>query len=483
MKNVELAQTTSRQVLAALKWTALMRFMAQMISWGMSIIVIRYVKPEEYGLKAMAEITLSLLSVLGSGGMDWAIIHSKDMGKERLRKAFGFVIVVNVALFLMQFFAAYPLAEYYKEPRIREMAQVMALGFLIVPFNSIPSALLSRDMNFKLLSTTSLIANVVGAVVTLVMALMGFGVWALVTGPLVTSFLSAAILNVYKPSLVIPSFRFAEVAGMVKFGGTILLTSLLGIVFYKCDVFIAGRFLSAHEVGLYAVAYHLASLPMNKIMPILHQVAFPAYSKLRDSPEIIAKYFLKAVRLTSLVLMPLSFGLAGIAKYFVPAVFGSEWVGIGDALVVLCVVFPVMGVNSLCVPVGNAMGKPGLGLKYAVLAVVIMVPAFVYGVQYGIIGLALVWVLAFPFVMLYNIISVLVIIKCPFRYYLRAILPPIFMSSVMFAGLWCFSSTSPIIVNAWVTMAVMVCGGGFVYLGGMFITSKSRLIELYNMRK
>lgn len=481
----DLAQTppTSRQVLSALKWAALMRVTAQLISWGMSIIVIRYVKPEEYGLKAMAEITLTLLTILSSGGMESAIIHTKELSTSKLKKAFGFIILINIILFSAQLFAAYPLAAYYKEPLIQPMAQVMAVGFLMIPLCTIPTAMLSREMNFKSLSTASLASNVAGASVTFAMALLGFGVWALITGPLVTVFVNAVILNMYMPCKFLPSFSFGEVKGMLKFGGTLIITSLLGTIFYKSDVFIAGRFMSPHDVGLYAVAYHLASLPMIKIMPVLHQVAFPAYSKLRDTPEIIAKYFIKAVRLTSLVLMPMSFGLAGVAKYLVPAVLGEEWAGINDALLVLCIIFPVMGVNTLCVPVGNAMGKPGLGVKYTVLAIFTMVPSFLFAVQYGTLGLALTWVLVFPLVMLFNIVSVLRLIRGSFRAYLRAILPPLFMSSIMLAGLLGFSSSTPVIVNVWVTIAIMVFGGAFVYLGGMFILSKQRLLELYQMRK
>jgi hypothetical protein len=112
-----------------------------------------------------------------------------------------------------------------------------------------------------------------------------------------------------------------------------------------------------------------------------------------------------------------------------------------------------------------------------------MVPSFLFAVQYGTLGLALTWVLVFPLVMLFNIVSVLRLIRGSFRAYLRAILPPLFMSSIMLAGLLGFSSSTPVIVNVWVTIAIMVFGGAFVYLGGMFILSKQRLLELYQMRK
>ena len=275
MKQLEI----SRKVSAGLRWTAMLRILGQIINWGMSIIVIRYIRPEEYGLKSMAEITIGLLMMFSSGGMESSIIHVKELTKDKISKIFGLLIAINLLLFVLQIVGAYPLADYYKDTRITLLVQVMALGFLLVPFNAIPTALLSRDLDYKLLSSVSLITNISGAACTLIMALNGFGVWSLVSGPLLTSLLNAFIMNIYKPCLTLPKFSFSGISDMAFFGGMLVMTSLFWLFFSRSDIFIAGRFLNAHEVGIYAVALHLASLPVDKIIPILNQVAFPAYSR------------------------------------------------------------------------------------------------------------------------------------------------------------------------------------------------------------
>jgi len=483
MNREELATVTSRQVLAGLKWTTLVRVLAQMISWVMSIIVIHYIKPEDFGLKSMAEITLALLNVLSSGGMESAIIYSKNLNRDKISKVFGLLIIINILLFAMQIFGAYPLSKYYNEPKVLLVAQVMAFGFLLIPFISIPSALLSREMDFKLLTTVSLIANLVGVAVVLFLAISGYGVWALIAGPLAINFLQAIILNIYKPCLPRPNFSFSGVTDIARFGGTIILASLLWMAYSKADIFIAGRFISIHDVGLYSVAFYLASLPIDKIMPILHQVAFPAYSRLRDDHEVVAKYFLKAVRLTSLVLLPLSFGLAGIAEYIVPMVFGNEWTDMIQVLIILCIIFPLRGIVSLCANMTSAIGQPRINLQYGLLASIIMIPAFITSIHYGILGLSLVWLLIFPWIMLINVLSSIRVIKLTFRSYLRAVIPPLFVSAIMLGGLLCFTSTGTIIYNTGVTLCIMVSTGAFLYVGGMFVLSKHRLVELYNLSK
>jgi O-antigen/teichoic acid export membrane protein len=483
MNSEELASETSRRVLAGLKWTALVRVFAQMISWVMSIVVIHYIKPEDYGLKSMAEISLALLNMLSSGGIESAIIYSKNLNTERISKIFGLLILINFLLFTIQIFGAYPLSTFYNEPKVLLVAQIMAMGFLLVPFSSIPSALLSREMDFKLLSTVALVANLVGASIVLSLAILGYGVWALIAGPLVTQLLQAIILNIYKPCLPRPSFSLSGVKDMAGFGGTIILAGLLWMVYSKADIFIAGHFMTAHDVGLYSVAFYLASLPIDKIMPILHQVAFPAYARLRDYHEVVAKYFLKAARLTSLLLLPLSFGLAGIAEYIVPLVLGDEWKDLIPVLILLCIVFPVRGIVSLCANMTSAIGRPRINLQYGFLASITMIPAFIASVQYGIWGLGLVWLLVFPWIMFVNVLSSIHVIKVPFRSYLRAVIPPFILSTLMLVGLLCFTSTGTLFYNSWITLFIMMCGGAFVYIGGMYVLSKDRLVELYNMRK
>ncbi len=471
----------SRKVLSGLKWTAMLRILGQIINWGMSIIVIRYIRPEEYGLKSMAEITIGLLMMFSSGGMESSIIHVKELTKDKISKIFGLLIAINLLLFVLQIVGAYPLADYYKDTRITLLVQVMALGFLLVPFAAIPSALLSRDMDYRLLSSVSLITNIIGAVCTLIMALNGFGVWSLVSGPLLTSLLNAVIMNVYKPCLTLPMFSFDGISDMALFGGMLVLTSLLWLIFSRSDIFIAGRFLSAHEVGIYAVALHLASLPVDKIIPILNQVAFPAYAKLRDNPNAVSKYFLLAVRLTSLVLFPISFGLAGISYLLVPMILGNEWSDVAPLLLILCLVFPLRGISMLCAPMTNALGKPQIQLNLVIIASVLMVSGFYFGVKFGILGLVLVWAYIYPWIMLCNLWLSKNVIGLSLFSIIRAMASPLLMATVMIFGLLCFTSLDIVIINNWITIGVLVTTGAFIYIMGMYVISKPRLFELKDL--
>lgn len=473
----------TRKVLYGLKWTAFIRILGQVISWLMGIIVIRYIKPEEYGLKSMADIFMAAVMIFSSGGLQSAIIQSKELTDERLKRIFGLLLIINSLLFAVIYLGAYPISDFYNEPKVTPLIQMMALGFLLVPFNVIPSALLSREMEYKVTSSISLITSVIGGVCTLVLAVMGYGVWSLIIGPLLSSSIGIIILNIYKPCIRVPSFSVLGIFDVLSFGGTVVLTSFLWIIFSKADVFIAGRALSSHEVGIYAVALHLASLPVDKIMPVLNQVAFPAYAKLRDNPEKIARYFLKSIRLTSLILFPTSFGLVGISHNLFPAVLGEKWNDVLPLFFVMGLVFPIRGVSSLCAPMTNAIGRPKVQLQLVVMAVILMVPSFIFAVNFGVIGLALTWALVYPLIVLINLLNSIKRIYLSFFDVVKAIFTPLLLSSIMLMGLMQFSTNETIFINQWVTIGVMILVGSFFYIGSMFIFCKKTLYEIADLVK
>lgn len=468
----------AHKVLSGLKWKAFIRVLGQVISWAISIVVIRYIKPEEYGLKSMADIFMAVVMIFSSGGLQSAIIQTKELTEEKLKKIFGILIIINLILFVFIFLGAYPIAKYYNEPKIISLIQVMSVGFLLVPFNIMPSALFSRDMEYKEVSSISFTTNVIGGVCTLIMAVMGYGVWSLIAGPLLSSALSVIILNIYKPCLKKPDFSMHGMFDVVSFGGTVLLTSFLWIVFSKADVFIAGGVLSAKDVGVYAVALHLASLPIDKIMPVLNQVAFPAYAKLQDNPLQIAKYFLKSIRLTSLILFPVSFGLVGISHYLIPALLGDKWNDVIPLFFVLGLVFPLRGISTLCAPMTNAIGKPKVQLQLVVLGVLLMVPSFIFAINYGALGLALTWAIVYPVIVLINLVNSIRRINLKIFHVVKAVFAPIFVSSVMLVGLLMFYMTNVIIVNHWFTIGVMILSGAVFYILGMLLLSKKTLYEM-----
>ncbi len=469
------------KVLLGLRWTASVRLAAQALSWVITILVIRVLAPEDYGLNAMVGVIVYLLLLLSTAGIELAIVQAKTLDREQLRRMFGLLLAINLGLCLAQAAIAPLAAAYYQEPRVVPLLLFMALGFLTVPFISVPLALLGREMDFKRIALSELTRNVVASVCTLVMALRGFGVWALLGGQIAGMLAQALLLAVARPWLLMPRFSVRGIESMLRFGGTVALSHIVWVMCWRADAFLGGRILGPELLGVYAVALHLASLPMEKLMPLLHNVAFPAYARIQDKPAEVGRYYLKSVRLVSLVITPLLFGLAAVARWAVPFVLGEKWSAAVLPVVVVSLVIPLRAIANMNTPLLHAVGRPDVTLWNALVTLALLVPAFLIGLRWGVTGLCLAWVVVYPVVFVIVSGSVLRVLNLGWRRFADALVPAAVAGLLMLLAVRTLGALALAGSPPWLVLAVLVPLGAAVYLGFLGLAYRSRLSEVVQL--
>jgi O-antigen/teichoic acid export membrane protein len=306
------------------------------------------------------------------------------------------LLLVNGALALLQVSLAPLAAAYYRHPQIAELLRAQALIFLSTPFISIPEVLLMRRMDFRRQALVNLAATLVSAGVALGCALAGLGVWTLVWAPIALFWTRALGLQLVTRAYYLPSFRFAGAGPMVRFGLGLLASTFGWTVMTQTDTLIAARRLSPTELGLYAEALFLTTLIASKFVPPLNEVAFPAYARMQEDRALLSASFLKAVRLVMLVTCPLYLGLSVVAPDFVAVVLGAKWQGMAPLMAVLALAMPAHTLYILFTPAVNATGHIRITARASLLGALVMPVAFLIGLQWGAIGLAYAWLLAFP---------------------------------------------------------------------------------------
>ena len=287
------------QVLTGLRWTAGTRLLAQAFTWLVTIVVIRILTPEDYGLLAIATLFTGFLSMLSEAGLGSAVVQAKELDDVALRKVFGFVLVINLVLCLILVLGAPLIAWLFEEERLILMIQALALSFLLVGFTAMPEALLDRRLAFKKRALVDLSSSVFGSALTLALAAGRMGVWALVLGTIGTAPWRAVGLQWLAPFLKRPILSFDGLGGILGFGRNIVFSRLLWYFFSQIDVLIAGKLLGKELLGIYSVSMHLASLPAQKLGAITYRVSFPAFAKLQGEAERTRMVFLQMIRITS----------------------------------------------------------------------------------------------------------------------------------------------------------------------------------------
>lgn len=384
------------KVRSALFWRSGGQIVAQMLSWVSTIYVMRQLDPGDYGLFAMTQVILNFMQFLNGYGLVSALVQSESLSKHQLRQGLGIMLILGGVLAGAQLAIAPYAADYYNQPLVADLLRVQALIYLATPFTAIPEVLMGRSLDFRGTAIVNLLSAIIAALVAIAGASLGWGVWTLVFAP-IAGFYTRAIGYAFATRfLPLPSFDFRGTGWMIAFGASLLGGQLLWIIQNQADIFIGGRLLSVHELGLYSEALFLTQIFVSKFIPPLNDVAFPAYARMQKEPARIAAAFCRSVKMLMLIACPLYFGMAACAAPLVETLLGAKWLPMADYVRILALAMPFMTVQVLFAPLSTALGRPTTTMRIYAWGAAIMPVAFLAGVQWGAIGLAYAWLFGFP---------------------------------------------------------------------------------------
>jgi O-antigen/teichoic acid export membrane protein len=373
-------------------WRSGSQLLGQLIAWTSTFLVIRMLNPSDYGLVAMTGVVLTFLDLFKGWGFASSLVRDEKTDKHRIGQAFAMLLLMNGVLAAIQFAAAPLAARYFHQPMVADLLRVQALFYLANPFTALGHALLVRRLNFKMQARIDLVAAILSACTALVCALAGAGVWTLIAAPGMLWY-ARATGYVFAAKLwqIRPHFQFRGAGTMLRYGLAMIAVQMCWFVQSQADIFIGGRTLDAHALGIYTTALFLTQILAAKFVPPLNEVAFAAYSRIQARPDMIQSAFLKSIRLIMLVTMPFYFGLAATAGPLVETFLGGKWTETIGLVPILCAAMPLMTLQILFAPATNALGRPGLAVKTGLFGAVLMAIAFAVGIRWGAEGLAWAW--------------------------------------------------------------------------------------------
>ena len=393
------------QFLSGLKWTVVGRVGSQLSTWIVTIYVMRLVAPADYGLMAIAAIFSALFVLLSEMGLGSSVVRIKEITHRQLQQVFAIVLLSNAFVCAVTVLGVAPVvALFFGEARLEGVLQVTGLQFVPAAFAIIPAALLTRDMKFQGRAIVDFCSSLGGALATLVLAHLGYGVFALAWGNVAGALLRAIGLNIICPFSHAPVFRFSGCGALFTFGRNVAQTQLVWYFYSQADAFIAGKILGKHDLGIYSVSMDLASLPASRISGVLNQVVFPTLSKIQREGGTLRQPLLKGMRCLSLVSFPAMWGLSSIAPELVRTLLGNSWLEAALPLALLCLIMPLRVLSPVMHNGLYAIGRADISFRITYVTAIVMCSAFIVGTQFGLLGLSLSWIVCFSPTFLYNLL-------------------------------------------------------------------------------
>ncbi|MGD9597432.1 MAG: lipopolysaccharide biosynthesis protein [Steroidobacteraceae bacterium] len=381
----------------ALKWNAFAKLSAQLISWVVTLVVLRILTPADYGLMAIVMVVISIVSGVAEFGIGASLVQAPTLDRTALARIAGALGLLNLACGAAVAFSAPWLAGWFGDPDLVPLIQVAAVQFLFAAIEVVPQSLLQRELDFTRVARIEIAGALVSSLCTLMLAVAGMEVWALVLGWLIGGAVRAALFAA-TGRLVVPRLGLRGIAGHIRFGGIITITRVIWQFTMQMDTIIAGRFLGKEALGLYSVAMHFATLPMNKVMGIVNQVALSAVSRMQEERERLRIRLLEALRLLALASIPCLWGMSCVAPELVDAVLGPKWDAAIIALQLVSLVAPLRMLLGILATALAAIGRAELELRNTIVGAVVLTVSFLVGVRWGLEGLAASWLVAVPLV-------------------------------------------------------------------------------------
>lgn len=385
-----------QKLVAGLRSYASLRLVTQMLSWLGTIYVVRTVGGHAIGEYAVALVVFNYLAMTYDGTLLETLVQRPPAPEDR-RAVFSLVAGIGVLLAGAVVALAGVLGHLVHDAAVPALVVGVAGAFLLMSFGVLPQAGLAREMAFPRLASIAAVQSLCVTVTSVSLAAAGAGAWALAWGLIVGALVRVVLLNASKWGLLWPTMRLGKAVGYLRFGGILFMDNLLWRWYSSLDTVLLGRWAGTTSLGYYTLARQVAELPLEKVTTVVNDISLPAYAELHQEEGAAARLLLETIRTHALGGFALFWGLAAVARYVVPVVFGNRWHFAIFPLIALAAVAPVRLIGSIETPAMTGLGRPEVLLRTKLIIVPCMTVALLIACWFwGIRGAALAWAVVFP---------------------------------------------------------------------------------------
>lgn len=321
-----------------LGWLGISEVIVRVTRLLTAIVLARLLDPLTFGLAALVLTINELIRVFSRNGIGAKIVQCDDNQLEKIcNTAYRLNFLFCLILFLLQCGLAYPLANWYQMPELIPMLQILSLTYLLIPFAMVHAALVKRQQNLKSVAMIDGGQVAVDNILTALLAIIGFGAWAIV----LPKFLTAPIWVIgYRRAVAwSPSgriFSFTLWREVLEFGRYFLSIEVLKTARLNLDNMIIGRLLGMEALGIYFFARNAGLGFSLTLINAVNSALYPNLCEVRSSLLVLKARFNSNVKRIILIVFPLLIAQASLAFWYVPIVFGEQWVHAIPVLSLLC---------------------------------------------------------------------------------------------------------------------------------------------------
>ena len=378
----------NKNVIVNFIWRFAERCGAQLVQFVVSIVLARLLAPEVYGTISLITVFTTILNVFIDSGMGNALIQKKDADDLDFSTVFFFNVSMCSVLYILMFFGATEIAKFYNDLSLVPVIRVLSLTLIISGVKNVQQAYVSRTMQFKRFFFATLGGTIGAAVIGIIMAYHGFGVWALVFQQIFNATVDTVILWVtvkWRPKRM---FSFVRLKGLFSYGWKLLASSLIDTVYNNVRQLIIGRMYSASDLAYYNRGKQFPDLLITNINTSIDSVLLPTMSREQDNRVKIKAMTRRAIKTSTYIMAPLMMGLAFCGTPLVRFILTDKWLACVPFMQIFCITSMFYPIHTANLNAIKAMGRSDIFLKLEIVKKIVGIGLLVSSMWFGVMAMA-----------------------------------------------------------------------------------------------
>lgn len=445
-------------------------------------VLTRFIEASDFGLVAIASMVIAFTDIFADLGITVGIIHKQDITQNQYSSLFWLNLGLSVVLFVIVCVSSPLVAYFYHEPVLKTIIPILAIQILLHAFGKIFQTIKSKNLEFDFLSKVSIVSSTIGFIAAVLFAWLGWGVYSLVYSQLLLVAISQVSYTIAgSKSLKIQlHFSYEEIKDFIRIGLYKFGSGILDFVSAKIDIFLIGYFFTMDDLGIYNLAKELIYRPYQVIVSLVTNVAAAAFAKIQNNISAVKEYFLKMLRIVSVVTVLVYAMLFIFSDAIVAVLYAPKFAGASFFIRVLSICGLLTCIDSMSGPIQTSFGRTDLGFIWTVIRIVLSISSLIIAgmisieaVAYGQVAVSLIsYFLFFLFV-----VRKLVLVS--FRDYCMTSLPSVILAIVLGAPFLILYTVFDLSLFAqWVGVAIFIVLYFFYYMHFKkdFVLSTTELI-------
>lgn len=372
-------------VTSNLFWRLFERFGVYIISFIISVVLARLLDPKVYGTVALMTVVISFLDVFVTGGFANSLIYNKEATEKDFNTILWFNICFSIVCYIILFFVAPLIANYYETPSLTWLIRVSGISLLASGIKSLQYAYIAKNLQFKKYFIATIGGTIVSGIAGITMAFLGFGAWALVAQGVINNVIDTIILIFvvkWRPKF---EFSFRLLKKHLSFGWKILFYRIIYNISNNIRQLSIGKKYSKEDLAYYNKGKTYPNIIGQNVYNSVNSVMFPVFSKLQDDKKLLNETIMKTLKINMFIMLPICLGLFSVSETFIFLLIGEKWLPCVPFIKIFCIVILFNSIEAILSNAPMALGKSTasmiLGIIECAINIILLIVAIPFGVM------------------------------------------------------------------------------------------------------